>query len=322
MAAAARTDLASVAQFVRVEEESGPSLVQDELFFLLRNELRNTHESRLPDLDWTRLPLATLVSLIGEHRRAEMGGADGYSHLARLDLPVFVTTSWTNLLEDALEENRKRPRSRYFDWRKSTSEDEWPYLYGNETGDGSSTQALDDLTGPVPHAHADSGRREETHRQKIERLRNEAVPETGGASFTVDQPLVYHLFGTVQAQPTLVITEDDYFTWLREWIKQVDNGDSIPGHVRTPLTRHSQLFLGYRFDDWEFRMVFQAIKSFQRNVKDESPHVGVQLEPDTLQIEREAAQNYLESYFNEDKISVYWQTSTDFLTELERKPNR
>jgi hypothetical protein len=119
-------------------------------------------------------------------------------------------------------------------------------------------------------------------------------------------------------QPTLVITEDDYFTWLREWIKQVDNGAAIPGQVKTALTQHSQLFLGYRFDDWEFRMVFQAIKSFQRNVKDKSPHVGVQLEPDTLRVEREAAQSYLESYFNEEKITVYWQTSNDFLTELDR----
>ena len=152
----------------------------------------------------------------------------------------------------------------------------------------------------------------------MDRLREEVVPEPDGSKFTPATPLVYHLCGTLQAQPTLVMTEDDYFTWLREWIKQVDNGEGIPGHVKTPLTRYSQLFLGYRFDDWEFRMVFQAIKSFQRNVQDGSPHVGVQLKPETLRVEREAAQSYLESYFSEEKISVYWQTSTDFLTELER----
>jgi hypothetical protein len=327
MAAASQTDLASVAQFVRVEQESGPSLVQDELFFLVRSELRNAHESRLPDLDWDTLPLANLVSLIGEHRRARAGGLDAYSRLARLDLPVFVTTSWTNLLEDALEEQGKRPRTWYFDWRKSTAEDEWPYLVEEETGDATSSRGPDESTGSPTRAHARLGYAEETHREKVERLRNETAiaaatataTEPGGPHFTVEEPLVYHLFGTLQSQPTLVITEDDYFLWLREWIKQVDNGASIPGFVKTPLTRHSQLFLGYRFDDWEFRMVFQAIKSFQRKVEEESPHVGVQLEPEALQVEREAAQNYLESYFQEDKISVYWQTSTDFLTELARR---
>ena len=148
MAETSQTDLASVAQFVRVEQESGPSLVQDELFFLLRNELRRMHGSKLPELGWASLPIATLVSLIAEHRRAGSGGTDGYSRLARLDLPVFVTTSWTNLLEDALEEQGKRPYTRYFDWRKSTSPDLWPYLYEGETGDGSSAQAFDDVTGP------------------------------------------------------------------------------------------------------------------------------------------------------------------------------
>ena len=235
---------------------------------------------------------------------------------------MFVTTSWTNLLEDALEEQGKRPYTRYFDWRKSTSPDLWPYLYEGETGDGSSPQAFDDVTGPLTVAHAALGHQVETHRQKVDRLREEVVPEPDGSKFTPATPLVYHLCGTLQAQPTLVMTEDDYFTWLREWIKQVDNGEGIPGHVKTPLTRYSQLFLGYRFDDWEFRMVFQAIKSFQRNVQDGSPHVGVQLKPETLRVEREAAQSYLESYFSEEKISVYWQTSTDFLTELERTGER
>ena len=81
--------------------------------------------------------------------------------------------------------------------------------------------------------------------------------------------------------------------------------------------RRSLLFLGYHFDDWEFRLVFQAIKSFQRKMQEASPHVGVQLEPHTLRIEQEAAQSYLESYFDEDKINIYWQTGNTFLTELE-----
>ena len=225
----------------------------------------------------------------------------------------------------------KTPITRYFDWRKSSSDTEWPYLLPGPTGDDSARQSVTTETGPVTAAWRALGHTAETHRQKVERLRGEvhldarghgadggAGPGAADLGFTVESPLVYHLCGTLQAQPTLVITEDDYFTWLREWIKQIDKGDSIPGYVKTPLIADSQLVLGYQFDDWEFRMVFQAIKSFQRKIQNGKPHVGVQIEPQTLRVEREAAQSYLESYFNEDDITVYWQTSHDFLTELDR----
>jgi hypothetical protein len=331
MEESSKTDLASVAQFVSVEEASGPSLVQDELYFLLRNELRSKYHGVLPQLDWDTLPIATLVSLVGEYRRGRSGGTDGYSRLARLDLPVFVTTSWSNLLEEAMVEAGKKPVTRYFDWRKSTGGLEWPYLLPGQTGDDGSHQSIVSDTGALTAARKLQGDAAETHQQKIDRLRQEihlTTPRDGGpedavfrlaaGGFGVHSPLVYHLFGTLQVQPTLVITEDDYFTWLREWIKQSDNGDSIPGYVKTALISNSQLFLGYQFDDWEFRMVFQCIKSFQRKIQNGKPHVGVQIEPQSLRVEREAAQNYLESYFGEDDITVYWQTSSDFLTELDR----
>ena len=235
---------------------------------------------------------------------------------------MFVTTSWSNLLEDALEECDKSPVTRYFDWRKSMPNEElWPYLLDGETGDSSTGQGIDDLTGPVPQAREARGRSPESHRRKVERLRTEADPDCAPKRFSIQEPLVYHLCGTFQSQPTLVITEDDYFIWLREWMKQVDNGDSVR-YVKTPLVTRALLFLGYHFDDWEFRLVFQAIKSFQQRVQEGGPHVGVQFEPHTLRIEREAAQSYLESYFGEDKISVYWQTGNAFLTELETSKPR
>jgi len=294
-----RTDLASVAQFVRVEQEGGLSLVRDELDFLLRNELKERHAKALPEYDFDTGPVSELVLAVGRHRRQVLQGQDGYSLLAGLDLPVYITTSWTGLLEDALKGAGKAPVSRYFDWRKSSSQWAWPYVM--PAGD-------DCRSDPRSWAAAD-------------RERDAAVLETGGEEFDIQAPLVYHLSGTLEFEQTLVLTEDDYFSWLREWMKQVDNGAGIPGYVKTPLVTNSQVFLGYQFDDWEFRMIFQAIKGFQRNDQDGSPHVGVQLEPQTLRIEREAAQGYLESYFDADKISVYWQTGNTFLRELhETKP--
>jgi CHAT domain/SIR2-like domain len=290
---ASRGDLAAAAQFVRVEQEGGVSLARDEMHDLLLGELKERHGRRLPELDFDAAPLHTLIGEIGRRHRREAGGTDAYSRLARLNLPVYVTTSWTGLLEDTLAEQGHPPVVRHFDWRKSTSVQPWPY----------------EPLGPPD--------------DDVEREWEQAVGvrASDGQRFqpTWETPLVYHLSGTLEHERTLVLTEDDYFAWLQEWLKQVDNGTCIPGFVKTPLITNSQLFLGYHFDDWEFRMMFQAIKSFQRSLRtdDDGPHVGVQFEPTTLRIDREAAQAYLENYFEVDKINIYWQSCTDFLTELE-----
>ena len=279
-----RTDLATVAQFVRVADGGGVSLVRDEMHDLLLGELKALHAKSLPHLDFDTEPLHTLISEIGKRRREVLKGKDGYSKLAALGLPVYITTSSTSLLEEALAECGRKPVVRHFDWRKSTSVDQWPYE-------------------PSAFEDEDEDEDEEDRREVIVGAR-----DRGGKRFSAAEPLVYHLSGTLEYPRTLVLTEDDYFIWLQEWMKQVDNGNSIPGYVRRPLITNSLLFLGYHFDDWEFRMIFQAIKSFQQHTDDDGPHVGVQLEPSTLRVDREAAQSYLVSYFGADKIRVYWQT--------------
>jgi hypothetical protein len=284
-----RDDLATVAQFVRVEQADGDGLVRDELRGLLRAELERRHARTLPHLDFAKAPLSALVSAIGRWRRKQAAGVDGYSRLARLNLPVYVTTSWTSLLEDTLADQGRPPVVRHFDWQKSNSKYPWPYEPGFEF---ESVEVRD-------------------HRETAIGARDQR-----GELFSADRPLVYHLAGTLEHEQTLVITEDHYFAWLQEWIKRLPR---IPGYLKIPLNTHSLLFLGYHFDDWEFRMMFEAVKSLQSTTsrKNNGPHVGVQLEPSMLRIDREAAQNYLESYFGVDDVKVYWQTSNRFLTGLQ-----
>ena len=114
-----------------------------------------------------------------------------------------------------------------------------------------------------------------------------------------------------------MLSEDDYFVWLQSWMKQVDKGVGIPDYVKPPLMDHSLVFLGYGFDDWEFRMIFQAIKSFEGAYRPFSRHVGVQFQPGNLRVEPEAAQEYLEDYLGADHLDVYWGSCREFLEELE-----
>jgi len=188
--------------------------------------------------------------------------------VANLDLPVYVTTSWTGLLEHALKEAGREPIVRSFAWhRKRNLEDPLDF-------------------DPDDRAH----------------------------------PLVYHLFGRVEDLDSIVLSEDDYFAWMTAWIR---NAHLIPDAVRAALTTRSLMFLGYRLDDWEFRVLSQSIKSFPGSSKLGSfVHVGVQLSPeDNEDIEPEAAQDYLESSFSQAKmrLNIYWGESHQFLTEVRRR---
>jgi hypothetical protein len=58
-----------------------------------------------------------LISELGRQAR-QVDPDDPYCLLAHLPFPVYFTTSWTNLLEDALKEAGREARVRSFEWKK------------------------------------------------------------------------------------------------------------------------------------------------------------------------------------------------------------
>jgi hypothetical protein len=139
-------------------------------------------------------------------------------------------------------------------------------------------------------------------------------------------PVVYHLFGHLGrngAKPNKnapVITEDDFFDHLI-WVSQ-HSTKYIPASIPQYLAMSSLVFLGFRLDDWEFRVVLRNIAKMQ-NVEylAGNLHVAVQLDPTELTSEPADAVKALEDYFNktEVKLSLYWGTVEDFLRELRRE---
>jgi hypothetical protein len=264
----AQGDLAQVAQYLRVV--SSPGRVSVELQRYLRAELaerrRNAQGAdpfaKLDGLDENERP-EKVIEAVGKVLRDRDVG-DPYRVVAALPAAVFVTTGWTDLLQDALRARGKQPVTRSFRW----------------IGSG-----------------------------KDQPRRKTPVPAS------VESPLVYHLFGRLDDPDSLVLTQDDYFEWLTAWIG--GRRSDIPGPVMTALTNNSLLFLGYRLDDWDFRVVFQSIKSFPGGMDTRRfQHVGVQFKPENQMIEPEAAQRYLDSYFNEDRVDIYWADTRAFLDEL------
>ena len=117
------------------------------------------------------------------------------------------------------------------------------------------------------------------------------------------------------------MTEDDFFDYLIAATEY----KLIPSAVRGALTRGSLLFLGFRLDDWTFRVLFRLIMALggTQNLRNYA-HVGVQVAPEEYsEADVEKARKQLEQYFtggwDRPSISVYWGSPRDFLEELQRQ---
>ncbi len=136
---------------------------------------------------------------------------------------------------------------------------------------------------------------------------------------TPDRPLVYHLFGSDEEVDSVLVTEDHYLDYL---VRVSAEMERIPGHVWSALTDSSLLFLGYSLDDWEFRVILRGLVA-TRDRRRKLKHVGVQLEIKDLAGDDgdssgriEAVQTFLQQYFQDADINIFWGSSVQFVAEL------
>jgi hypothetical protein len=135
---------------------------------------------------------------------------------------------------------------------------------------------------------------------------------------TAGQPLVYQLFGHLSDLESLVITEDAYFRFLRG---VSENRKLIPADVKGRLVDSALLFLGFRLDDWNFRILHRGFlerpgSELSRNFT----HVAAQIDLERSRIrDPERARHYLERYFENAAIHIFWGTAEEFLKELQQR---
>jgi len=206
---------------------------------------------------------AALFKELGRQAR-ENDPNEPHAVMASLNLPVYITTGWTDLLSNALEARGCEPQVRSFNWRE-------------------------DLPVQPPI--------------------DEPTPK---------RPLVYHLYGELDIPESMVLTEDDYFQWLAAWAELRQEG--TPSPVTQALMTRPLMFIGYRLHDWDFRVLFQGLRNFRGNdLFRRRPHIGVQVDPNAQGVEPEAAQDYLNTYFAEGGITIYWGTTQEFFSELSKR---
>lgn len=133
-----------------------------------------------------------------------------------------------------------------------------------------------------------------------------------------DNPLVYHVFGTLDAPESIVITEDDYFDFLAA----VSHDPTlIPAIVREKLADSSLLLLGFSPQDWDLRVLLRGLVSQEiSGRRSHHKHVAAvinQREVDSPSEAREYIENYFET-FREPTIHVFWSSVADFCQALAR----
>ncbi len=127
-------------------------------------------------------------------------------------------------------------------------------------------------------------------------------------------PLVYHLFGDLRIEDSMVLTADSYFDFL---IGLTANKASIPSAVLSALSNKALLFLGFRIDEWDFRVVFRSIMNLQGTGRRHYSHVAAQIDPEGSRTQSpEGARMYLEKYLQWSQVDLYWGSAGGFVRDL------
>jgi hypothetical protein len=142
-----------------------------------------------------------------------------------------------------------------------------------------------------------------------------------------EQPLVYHLFGSLTKNPktkkvdlrNLVLSQDDYFQYLTAMVR---NDKSLPTPVRDAMTNSALMFVGFHLCDWNFRVLLQSIREREGMAGNPYSHVAVQIDPEEGDFQDpEMARRYLQKIgkINNSDLSIYWGSTSSFLGELRKR---
>ncbi len=225
------------------------------------------------DVQFDDLSLAQMCEQLDFPRHGASGPAgavaaednDALLLLAGLDLPIYLTSSYHEFLEDALRRAGKRPRTDFARWHKNIESGErYPSVF-----DG----------------HYEPSKQE---------------------------PLVYHLHGLDRHQDSLVLTEDDYLTFLVACSQNIGKtSDPVHGRVRQALSDSSLLLLGFRLQEWDFRSLFWGLVG--QRTRTLTSVVSIQLEVSELE------RSYLDKYLGTFDFKVAWEKLETYVARLAKE---
>ncbi len=133
---------------------------------------------------------------------------------------------------------------------------------------------------------------------------------------TIDQPLVFHLYGNDQDPRSLVLTEDDHLDFLG---KITADEDLIPPRIREALTDSMLLFLSYDLADLDCRVLFRGlVANLENAIEDRVAVLQIHNNEQTTRDKREL-QAFTRKYCRNMRTQVYWGSVREFVTELSER---
>lgn len=136
---------------------------------------------------------------------------------------------------------------------------------------------------------------------------------------SVEEPLVYYLFGTIRKFNSVLISQDDYMDFLLNFCRP-DVYERIPAELKAALNENTLLYLGLPLESNEFRTAFRLIESGLARTKEPLKNVAAQLEPEAGRVlDPVRTQHYFTEYLKRSHVSVYWGPLEAFLEDLHRR---
>lgn len=227
------------------------------------------------------LLFADLVSELGYPPRDE-GEEDLMAMLAKLRLPIYITTSYYDFLERALiADGRKRVRSEVCTWSGQISKIDREFL--------------PDPTEPTPDEPL------VFHLFGMERFPHTMV-------LSVDDYLNFLV--------NIFLRETEAKTSQGSGAPP-----PIPAYLWERIVELPLLIMGFRLHDWDFQVLYRGIVTAKPAVTNRDAGVVIQVEPDerTGFTDAEKAKSYLREYLSQEaKFRVEFLTPDDFILKLYR----
>ncbi len=273
-----RDSVAQIAQFMAVKY--GLAFTKTTLEETLVEKLRSERRDDLAGLR-AGATLDETINLLAAKRR-QRTPEDAYRVLAGLPLKYFVTSNLSGVLESALVEAGKTPRTLISPWNEHVRS----CYFGQDPDDPSCT--------------------------------GEMLYDFDFNTIDEHNPLVFHPFGRLSDPDSVVLTEDEYFQYLTG-LQQHDNLDLLVKKLPHGIFSGTLLFLGFHLIDWEFRVLLQTLFAFESSkLFRRKKHIAViQLDQAGIK-DIQGARDYLEQRLQESwDIRMYVGSPEDFIAELQ-----
>jgi len=262
-------NLPRVAQYYQVDQKESLLAKAKYLKFLKKylldiNEEDQDYKDIVSQMRIQEANFSQIVQKL-DYPRFPEGVEDPLRLLAKLPLKIYVTTSYYNFMEQALEAEQKKPRTRIIFWSSgSVSAKSEPSYEPSDT-----------------------------------------------------EPTVFHLYGLEDHPQTLVLSEDDFMDFLEKITKDTNNQNpGVPLSLQAQLAEYRLLLLGYRVQDWDFRVLFRFLLEYR--VTNSVPRgMLIQLKPGAKQSgNKEKSIEYLSHYFDKKQFDVEWTNTETFIRDL------